>query len=87
MNATIATIEMIANAVHIDAINERTDTITIVERDMNVINTNADTSTTNSIATKNKTKITNAINIDATNCRKQRYRSRIAGSRDVATVT
>jgi putative ubiquitin-RnfH superfamily antitoxin RatB of RatAB toxin-antitoxin module len=66
MNATIATIETIANAVQTDAINERTDTINIVENDVNVINTNADTNTTNSIATKNTTTIANAIDIDAT---------------------
>jgi hypothetical protein len=67
MNATIATIETIANAVHIDATNERTDTINIVESDVSVINTNADTSTTNLIATKSTTTIANAIDIDATN--------------------
>ncbi len=57
MNAAIATIETIANAVHINATNERTDTINIVESDVSVINTNADTNAT----------IANAIDTDATN--------------------
>jgi hypothetical protein len=67
MNATITTIEIIANAVHIDATDERTDTINIVENDVSVINTNADMNTTNSIATKSTTTIANAVDIDATN--------------------
>jgi hypothetical protein len=57
MNATIATIEMIANVVHINATIERINTINIDENDVSVINTNADMNAT----------IANAININATN--------------------
>jgi hypothetical protein len=71
---------MIANAIDIDAINERTSTINIDESDVSVINTNADTNATKKITiTSNeknnkKKKKTNVVTIDSnSNDEKMRF--------------
>jgi hypothetical protein len=50
MNAAIAAVETVADAVHTGAADERTGTINIDESDVSVANTNADTGATNEIA-------------------------------------
>ncbi len=72
IDATNATIETIANVVHIDVTTQLTSTINIDKNNVNVINTNANMSATNELA-RNEIHIsainesTSIINIDESN--------------------